>query len=102
MNGTIVLYTDKKERKRTAFYFNKEDRKRIIDRWRDLYGPPFEKWFYKIVPYINPLDPVLVGKKVTHTLINSRMKDIEMEDFVKDKGMIHETYWHRCYYKGEK
>ena len=111
MNGTIRLYNQNGMRIRTGFYVNKEDRARLISRWRAWYGFEFERWYFHISPYIyNPqvvniekvvnIESKVINKKMVVT--NRPLKDIEMPDFTPVGFGKHESYYHYCYCKGEK
>lgn len=95
--GVIRLYSQTGVIIRSVFYSNKEDRTDILKRLHSLYGHKFETGYYHIIPYIKPELKVInmdINKK--EQVINKRAWN-EMDDFIIESGLIHETFYHRCY-----
>ena len=106
MTGKVRLYSSSGRMMRSLFFSSKDDIKKIIERWRDFYGFKMDGGWIQVLPNIT--EGKVINMKSTgfinreRTVINRTTADIEMPDFVIDKGLKHETYYHRCYCRGEK
>ena len=106
MTGKVRLYSKSGRKIRSLFFHSQDEVRKILNRWRDFYGEKMEGGWIQVAPYVHESKVINMDIKKfinkTKAVINRGMKDIDMEDFVMDQGMKHETYWHRCYCKGEK
>lgn len=67
MPGVIKLYQESriegtKGLKNKAFYYSPNDRKLIIEHWREMYGDSFERMYLQIKPDV--VDVIIPSKKV--------------------------------------
>lgn len=103
MTGTIKIFTGRAERpKRVLPFYSKYQAREIYNTWRELLPdavihicPDVDKSF-KDVDYKTKMNIYRNTQPVKKVA-----KEIIMEDFIEDNGLRHETYFHRCYYKGE-
>jgi len=110
MKGTIELLTGRvPTHKKTLSWYSKEECRSIYNRWRNEY----EDAVIQIWPEPGPCCIELPDSQVINMDINTKrpvinkvekkvLREIEIPDYVIDQGLKHETYFHRCYCKGEK